>query len=142
MQQRPCGALPVDPSVNPAREWVGAAIDEARVVQRAQSVQIGQHSAEISPEVLEITWKFEESEPTQLPVTQYYRNAVHSGGLFAADAETARACAVPFVEFSMAIEKARRLALGVVGPPPPLPSVPALVAGSQKKLSANLDNGS
>jgi len=85
----PAGAFAVDPTHDPGRSFVGATIDKVDILDTLKEGDLR------SPRQ-DIYYKFDLNEPTLLPPTAYYVDALRCGYLFPADEETARKVSVEF----------------------------------------------
>jgi hypothetical protein len=98
----PVHAVAVDPSVNTNRQFVGAVLDQAEVIDNIREGEL------LSPRQFN-TWKFTD-EPVSIMLTDYYRNAIQNGELLIADKESAKRVGMEFVEPSEAIKSYRESA--------------------------------
>jgi hypothetical protein len=85
----PAGAFAVDPKHNPDRCYVGAMVANVEVLD---SLQKGDTRAPRQ----DIYWKFELDEVTNIPVTDYYLEALRKGCIFPANADTAKRAGIAF----------------------------------------------
>lgn len=104
---RPCGVLPWEPEGDgvttfDSRRFVGATL-QAVITKKFPKGDARQTEQDT-------TFIFSD-EAVQVNDTPYYRRAIKSGEIFAADADTARRAAVPFMEPTLALTNAKAGAL-------------------------------
>lgn len=89
------------------RRFVGATIDNEKTIVRPQDVK----NADALPNGDQDTiWKFSDAE-VDLPVTPYYKMCIRTGGLIAANLETALECGITeegYLEPRAALEEAKQ----------------------------------
>src|SRR5688572_26030582 len=98
-QANPAGIVPVDPSVNRNRSFVGAEMVDVQILDDYQKGYM------LSPRRYH-NWKFTD-KVVELPATPYYVDAVKSNTLLPADEKTAKLCQVEYKEPSVRLEQAK-----------------------------------
>jgi hypothetical protein len=83
---------------------------DVKLVEPAKTLKIGKKPVELTPDVYDRRTAYSKS-PVEIPNTDYYRTAIRHGDLFAADARTAAAAGIPFVEPELAMKAAREAAI-------------------------------
>lgn len=102
---RPCCVVACDPvehSPVPGR-YVGAMPDVAVETVPAATLRVGRSVVRTQRSRHDLYWKFA-TEPVEIPNTGYYRDQIRQHALVAADAETAQAAGVKFVEPAQVLE--------------------------------------
>lgn len=104
---RPAGACPCDPvGHTPDRRWVGARIHERTTLTE----KLSREDASVRSAAQNTEFDFTPDVQT-IPKTPYYLDRLRDGELLAADAMTARAAGLPFVEPSTALAIAKTTAI-------------------------------
>lgn len=101
----PAGAYPVDPEHNPDRYFIGAEIARVDILDSLQKGDLR------SPRQ-DIFWKFNLDEPSNVPATEYYLQALRSGYIFPANNESAKKAGVEFKSIEDCLYEACKKARG------------------------------
>ena len=104
---RAAGALHVDmvEHIPQPNRYVGATA-KAEEISKEQGYRVKSSFVRTQEAKHELYWSYADA-PITLPNTAYYRGNIRDGSLFAADAATASASGIPFVDPAQALANAR-----------------------------------
>ncbi len=107
----PAGATPTDRMEHvgeTVRSWVGAKLDQDQTFH-TENLSSDEQAFRFPRQ--QTRFKFELSTPTELPVTQYYRDRIRDGELFVADEASAKECGFAFTDPKKALHAAKAAAI-------------------------------